>query len=310
MPTFAAEAVRVRDGAELPLHRWSPEDGPARAVIVALHGFNDYGRFFDAPGTWLASRGIASYAYDQRGFGGAPNRGIWPGAATLIQDLRDVVAVVRVRHPDLPLFVLGESMGGAVAIAARTSGGSLDADGLILSAPAVRGRATMPWYETAALWTSVRVAPGWAVSGRGLGIKPSDNIEMLRALSRDPRVIKETRVDAVHGLVDLMDIAQAAAPRLDGPVLILLGGRDELVPDAPVKRFLAGFGYDEDGTRRVAMYPDGYHMLLRDLDAETVWTDIVAWTLDPRAPLPSGAQPPDLVDRTMADRWTETAEAP
>jgi hypothetical protein len=41
--------------------------------------------------------------------------------------------------------------------------------------------------------------------------------------------------------------------------------------------------------RRLALYPDGYHMLTRDLQGETVWRDIDTWLADPKAPLPSGA---------------------
>lgn len=285
-PTLLVDAVRVSDGTELPLHEWRPAGEPT-AVIVALHGFNDYGRFFAAPGAWLADRGVRSYAYDQRGFGRAPNRGVWPGTATLVGDLRDTVAAVRARHPDTPLVVLGESMGGAVALVATTNGPGLAADGVVLAAPAVRGRGTLSAVERAALWLSAHTLPALTLSGRGLGIRASDNDAMLRALGRDPLVIKQTRVDAVWGLVDLMTAAAAAAPRLDGPALILYGANDELVPPTPTRRFLADL--PPGGGWRAAVYADGYHMLLRDLDAETVWTDIAAWIADPAAALPSGA---------------------
>jgi acylglycerol lipase len=288
-PSLLPDAVRVADGAELPLHAWLPEDGAPTAVVLALHGFNDYGRFFDAPGAWLAARGIAAYAYDQRGFGGAPHRGLWTGTDTLVRDLNDAVAAIETRHPDVPLVVLGESMGGAVAVVAATAGDGLPVDGIILAAPAVRGRASLTWVEQGALWLSAHTLPQLTLSGRGLGIKASDNIEMLRSLGRDPLVIKETRVDALWGLVNLMDAAQAAAPRLGAPTLILYGGRDELVPPKPTRQFFAGLPAAPEGRWRAAIYEDGYHMLLRDLDGETVWGDIAAWIADPTAPLPSGA---------------------
>src|SRR3546814_14828012 len=63
----------------------------------------------------------------------------------------------------------------------------------------------MPVHQRAALWLSARLFPSARLSGRGLGIQASDNIEMLRALGRDPLFIKETRVDAIHGVVNLMD---------------------------------------------------------------------------------------------------------
>ena len=115
---------------------------------------------------------------------------------------------------------------------------------------------------------------------------------MLRALGRDPLVIKATRVDAINGLVDLMDLALAAAPRLDSPSLILYGGQDEIIQPGPTRTMLARLPAAPAPARRIAVYPGGYHMLLRDLDAAVVWGDIAAWIADPDRPLPSGAEAP------------------
>lgn len=299
---IAEQTLAAYDGTRLPLHAWLPADsdgngdadgnsegGRVRAVVLALHGFNDYGNFFAAAGAFLAEQGIASYAYDQRGFGMTANRGLWPGTEALIADAKAAVEALRRRHPGVPLYILGESMGGAVATVTLTRPDPPAVDGVILSAPAVWGRSTMPWYQTAALWLTAHTVPAMTLTGRGLKIIPSDNIEMLRALSRDPLVIKKTRVDAVFGLVNLMDEALAAAPALEARALILYGERDELVPKEPVRQFLADLPPAGSTSRRVAIYENGYHMLLRDLQAETVWADIAAWIADAGRPLPSGS---------------------
>ncbi|MGF1641761.1 MAG: alpha/beta hydrolase [Rhodospirillales bacterium] len=288
-PVLRDDRLVAADGAALPVRSWLPDEGPPAAVVIALHGFNDYGRFFADAGRFLAARGVASYAYDQRGFGAAPHPGRWPGAETLTADLAAAVAAVRGRHPGVPLFLLGESMGGAVILVAMAGADPPAVDGVILAAPAVWGRATMPWYQTAALWVAAHSLPWLPVSGRGLKIAPSDNVEMLRALGRDPLVIKETRVDAVWGLVDLMDAALAAGERLDAPALILYGERDQLIPPEPLRLLLARLPEEGRDRLRIALYAQGYHMLLRDLQAETVWADIAAWIADPAAPLPSRA---------------------
>ena len=122
--------------------------GPApsliwRAVILALHGFNDYSNAFEDPGDAWATRGIATYAYDQRGFGAAPERGLWPGRAALAADAATASQMLRRLYPGVPLYLLGDSMGGAVAVVAMTgeSGTPVpDVDGVILTAPAVWGR--------------------------------------------------------------------------------------------------------------------------------------------------------------------------
>lgn len=290
-PHFMMDWFVAGDGFRLSVRSWKPE-GPPKAVIVALHGFNDYSNFFAEPGAWLAARGVLSYAYDQRGFGDGVRRGLWAGTDAYARDLTDFVALARRTHPGLPVYVLGESMGGAVAIAAATStagGEKPAADGMILAAPAVWGRATMTWYEQAALWITSHTIPAFRLTAQGLNIQPSDNIEMLRALGRDWRVIKRTRVETIHGLVGLMDQALAAAPRFDEPALILYGAKDDIIPDGPTLDWVRGLPPAARGRQTFALYEGGYHMLLRDLDARVIWGDILSWITDRTAPLPSGA---------------------
>jgi alpha-beta hydrolase superfamily lysophospholipase len=287
-PTLAAESFLAADGVALPLRVWRP-DGPPGVVVLALHGFNDYSNAFADVGAFLAGRGVAVYAYDQRGFGATATRGLWPGIPALTSDLKTAAALLRRTYPDIPLYVLGESMGGAVAMVTMTGPEPPAVNGVVLAAPAVWGRESMPWYQRAALAVASYTVPWLKVSGRGLGLKPSDNIEMLRALSRDPLVIKETRVDAIHGLADLMDAALAAAPRLTGQALVLYGEKDEIIPREPSFRMLGSLPAAERRRQRAALYENGFHMLMRDLQAPTVWADVAAWIDDPLGPLPSGA---------------------
>jgi alpha-beta hydrolase superfamily lysophospholipase len=288
-PRLGEQALTAPDGTRLPMRAWLPEDDRPGVVVIALHGFNDHSSFFDGPGRFLSKRGIAAYAYDQRGFGASPNRGLWPGTTTLVNDARAAITAVRARHPGTPLYLFGESMGGAVVMTLMGDPAPPDVHGIVLSAPAVWGRSSMPWYQTAALWMAVRTFPGRRLTGGGLGIKPSDNAEMLMALGRDPLVIKATRIDAVWGLVNLMDEAMAAAPAVRAPRLILYGEHDQIIPADAVSALLARLPGGDAGQQRFALYPHGWHMLTRDLQAEVVWRDIAAWIADPASPLPSGA---------------------
>jgi alpha-beta hydrolase superfamily lysophospholipase len=289
---FDGGAFIADDGARLPMRAWLPAKGPVKAVVLALHGFNDYSNAFEGPGVTWEDSGIATYAYDQRGFGEAPGRGRWAGAWRLARDMAEASRLLKARYPDKPLYILGESMGAAVAIvgASGTAGAEKPAaDGYILLAPAVWGRADMNVFERAALWMTYRLAPGWKLSGSSLRILASDNIEMLRALGRDPLVIKETRVDTISGLVDLMGLALASGPKFGEKALLLYGAHDEVIPEAPVRQFITSLPADGRGIRRIAFYPNGYHMLARDLEASLVVADMTSWMLHPKSPLPSGA---------------------
>lgn len=284
-PRLAAAHFVTSDGAVLPIRRWLPDASPAKAAVIALHGFNDYSRAFEMPAEFFRRHGIACYAYDQRGFGQAPNRGFWAGTAAYTHDLEEFADAVRQNHPGLPLYVLGESMGAAVAIAAMTQSHPPAADGIILSAPAVWSRSTMPWYQRLVLETTARTVPWLTVTGEGLNVIASDNIEILRGLSRDPWVIKATRVDAIYGLVNLMDEAMGRIDRLHTPALVLVGERDQIIPREPLQRLIETL---PQPPARVATYSQGYHLLLRDLQAERPWRDIVAWVGHRAKPWPSG----------------------
>ena len=144
------------DQTPLPYKKWLPKNKPIKNIIIALHGFNDYSNFFEDTGSWLAQFGVASFAYDQRGFGESPNNGLWAGSLAMQNDLKMFINVIKQRHPDIPIYVLGESMGGAVVMTAMTMSNThkvndSNVSGLILVAPAVWGKQTMPWYQRLSL---------------------------------------------------------------------------------------------------------------------------------------------------------------
>ncbi len=279
-PMLADDYIRTADGTELPLRVWRG-DGPVKAVVLGLHGFNDYSASFAHPAETWTAEGIVVYAYDQRGFGAAPHHGLWPGTKAMTGDLAAVSRLLRARHPDIPLYIVGESMGAAVILAAYGNGDRPEADGVVLSAPAVWSRDHMPFYQRGALWLGARTVPWLTLTGQGLEIRASDNDDMLRALGRDPLVIKKTRVDAMHGLANLMGEALAAAPHMDARALILFGREEQLIPESARKALLDNL--PRNGRWRYAEYESGFHMLLRDLNADLVLRDIAAWAVKPYA---------------------------
>jgi alpha-beta hydrolase superfamily lysophospholipase len=282
LPRLEDKSVLMPDGARLALRNWSASE--PRAVIVALHGFNDYGNAVAGAAAWLARAGVTTYSIDQRGFGDSPVRGRWPGAEAMVNDLDTLVDLVRARHPTLPLYVLGESMGGAVALTWAAGKGKGKAEGLVLAAPAVWGwKALQPAYK-AFLFLAAHTTPWAKVTGKRLEIWPSDNIAMLRAQWRDPKVIKKTRIDAVYGLVTLMDRAFDSAGAVEMRTLFLYGKHDQVIPAAPIQRVVQALGNEA----RYVYYPNGYHMLMRDLQRETVWRDVLAFVTDQDGALPSG----------------------
>ncbi|MBL8710834.1 MAG: alpha/beta fold hydrolase [Rhodospirillaceae bacterium] len=280
--------MRTADGVELPLRTWLPKDKSANAgrpkgVIVALHGFNDYSRGMEVPGAGMARRGYAVYAYDQRGFGRSPQRGIWPGEARLVADLRLAVALVREKHPDLPLYILGESMGAAVAMAAAATEPGLDVAGLILVSPATWGWETLTPAYRRLLEFGAHTIPWMTVRPTTLRVQASNNISALRKMSRDRLVIKNTRIDAAYGLVNLMSTAYRAIPlvcdtaRNMAPCFVAYGGREDILDKGAVADSIGRFRAHPEGDLHLALYRNGHHLLLRDLESRIILDDIAAW---------------------------------
>jgi alpha-beta hydrolase superfamily lysophospholipase len=284
-PTIGTDMFRASDGAELPMRSWLPRDKP-RALIVAMHGFADYSRSYARPAAIWAKQGIATFAYDQRGFGGAPHVLHWSGSERMIADATEAVAALRARFPGIPTYLVGESMGGAVAIAATAKPHPANVDGVILVAPAVWEHSFLGSIERSALLITRVALPGlWLTPPPGLHIQPSDNIPMLREMSHDSLVQMGARADTTAGLMDLMDLAGNEVDKIHLPTLVLYGAHEQVLPHSAVTGFLNRV---PPNNVRVAFYPKGYHMLLRDLNGDIVANDVAAWIADRGAPLPSG----------------------
>lgn len=264
------------DNTELPLNAWLPS-GEIRGVIIALHGFNDYSNFIKDSVPFFNNHKLAVYAFDQRGFGETKTRGRWSGSQTLLNDLTTFIELVKEKHGDTPLYILGDSMGGAVTIITMAQEHPPEVSGVILVAPAVWARSEMPFYQSFLLWVAAHTIPWKKVSGEALEITPSDNIEMLRELGKDQLVIRKTRIEALYGLSNLMDAAYTSADRLKVKSLLLYGEKDEIIPKKPVMEFYRRLPLSGQDQQQMILYENGYHMLLRDLQAEIVLEDIVDW---------------------------------
>lgn len=272
-------------------------------VIIAVHGMNDYAGAFRSAGAWWAAHGATVYAYDQRGFGRSPGWMIWPEHDVMRKDLATAVAVARQRHPNARIAVVGESMGAAMAITAFAEPDAPKADALILSGPGLRGWSVLPWFYSASLWVSSHVRPDWiVVPPRGVRVVATDNNAKLREMWFNPLVQKSNRIDSVYGVVSIMEEADAKIARLppELPTLMLYGAKDEIIPVEGVMRATARMPPHV----KTAYYTKGYHMLMNDLQAETVWRDVLAFIRDPESPVPSGAPPLPWLARQSAGRQT------
>jgi acylglycerol lipase len=178
-------------------------------------------------------------------------------------------------------------MGSAVAITAFASDDPPQADRLILSGPGLRGWGVLNPVFAASLRLSTRLRPGWIVQTPGFAQpKMTDNDAFLALQEADPHHTRVNRVDQLYGAVTLMEHAHRVAHRLPPglPVLASYGARDEVIPPAGPRRTAKQL----PAHVRTVYYPDGYHILLSDLQRATVIADYSAFMDDPSGELPGG----------------------
>jgi acylglycerol lipase len=107
---------------------------------------------------------------------------------------------------------------------------------------------------------------------------------VLLAMGRDRNMIFDTRIDAVYGLVQLMQKADDGLGRVRSPLLFLYGAHDQIIPRPAALHAARGL----KPVDRSAFYPQGWHLLTRDLQGPKVWADVAAYLRDHAAALPSG----------------------
>jgi alpha-beta hydrolase superfamily lysophospholipase len=247
--------------------------GRARGVVISLHGLGDHSGLYPDLLGHLAAGGFLVHAPDLRGNGRSPGQRGYVGRwEEFREDLHALVALVRSEEPGLPLFLLGNSLGGLIVLDyALTYPDGLR--GVIAAAPPL-GRLSVPALLLALGRVMSRVWPRFSVR-TGMD---------LSGLARDPAVRETVLADPLFHrrgtarlsteVVATIARVQAEAPRFPVPVLILHGSADRMVTPEGSRGFIARVGLPD---RELREYPDGYHALFADLDRARVLNDLERW---------------------------------
>ena len=258
---------------------WLPQGAP-RALVVISHGLAEHsGRYVELAGR-LTARGYAVHALDHRGHGrSAGRRSNIERFADVVSDLGDLVGRARHEHPGVPMFLLGHSMGGAIAFACALEH-QAELRGLVLSAPALASGEHVPPIKLLLLRFLSLVAPDL-----GALTLPA------AAISRDPAVVSAYEHDPLvdRGAVPARTMAElviamaafpARAPRLRLPVLVQHGTGDLLVPLAACQPIYDRLG--DPRVRTVKLYDGLYHEVYNEPERDRVIGDLLDW-LDAQA---------------------------
>lgn len=273
------------DGTSLFYRAWEVPEPIARLLLI--HGFTEHSGRYERTGSDLAAGGISTYAFDLRGHGRSDGqRGDAPDMQTLLGDVTRFRAVIDAPgDPDRPLFLLGHSLGGLIALRLLVAPGGGYA-GSIIVAPWL-GLASAPRWKIALGRAVAPILPRLPVSA---GIEPEH-------LSRDGAVVQSYRNDPlVHGRItprlfravdEAISQVFANAGRIPPPMLMILAGADRIVD---TERTLALAERLPDGDFQVVVEPDAYHEVLNDTGRDRSIDRILEWI---RTRASSNPSPPE-----------------
>ncbi|MGH3720570.1 MAG: lysophospholipase [Pseudonocardiaceae bacterium] len=264
---------------------WLPGD-PARAVVIIVHGAHEHSARYAHVGARLAAAGFAVYAADHRGHGRSDGRaGNIERMALIVADLSSFVRFARKRDPGLPVFMVGHSLGGLIALHYATedsgatesrttedSGASLD--GLVVSGPAAQTTAGSALQRRLAGVLSALV-PNLGVVAIGAEEKISRDPEVVRAYREDPLVYRgKLKARTGAEILATMEGLPARLPRLSMPLLLLHGTADQICP--PAGSVMVHENVSSPDTT-LHQYPGLYHEVFNEPEREQILADLISW---------------------------------
>lgn len=268
------------EGVEIAGFRWTSETVTPRAVLQVAHGMGEHARRYLAPLTPLIEAGWAVYADDHRAHGltagSAEALGDFgeQGPELIVEDLAKLTSLARAEHPDLPIVLLGHSLGSFFA-QAYVFDHAKAIDGLVFSGTAAFGDRTGPRKrldEIAMDGEAPRTPYDW--------------------LSRDPAEVDAYIADPLCGFspkpgseasfarlgARIRDPAEIARIRKDLPVYVFVGDKDPINDDLKLLEPLVR-RYKEAKLKdlTVKVYPGGRHEMLNETNRAEVVADLSAW---------------------------------
>lgn len=275
MSTATLSQVRTKDGLNLQVRTWAPEGEP-RAVVLVVHGVGEHAGRYQRYADTLTAAGALVLAPDHRGHGRSEGiRGHVDGFATYVSDLE---AVLREGRPgglaELPLFVLGHSLGGLITLLFAMDRGGRGIAGLVISNPAIRDRVEAPAWKR---WLGRKLSGILPELRLGTGLDAS-------LLSRDEAEVQAYKDDPlVHGLVSSRfytsllaagEHVRGMASALTVPTLWILSGDDRICDAEAARSFAQSLPQQRT---EVLWLPGSRHEPHNDHDRGQVFSTVARW---------------------------------
>jgi acylglycerol lipase len=287
-------AWEAADGKPLPYTRWPTRDADVAkkpsCVFICVHGLSGAASDFWALGKYFGEkRDAVVYAMELRGQGNDPDKrkqGDIRSASVWIDDLYSFTDQVKARHPGVPVFWYGESMGALIALQALADSTHRSAEcppieGLILASPLTAIRQMPPAWKVVIVRTLMRVAPCARISLESLGDRSvreqhvTSTTTHKEQMEKTPHYVETFTFRLFREVERLVRTSSQAGSAIGSPLLVFYTANDVFTSKEQVESFVENAGTAD---KVKVFFPDSYHLILHDKDRDRLLVQLEHWT--------------------------------
>lgn len=270
---YCEDFFKTTDKLKLYEQFWKPLN-PA-AIFIIVHGYAEHSKRYDWVARELVSQGFGVYTFDLRGHGKSEGkRGLIKSFDNYLQDFELFLQKVQIREPNKPIFLLGHSMGGAIATLFVIRH-QPTLSGLILSS-AVLGQIKKnisPILIQAAILLG-RIVPNLptiSINSHQISRDP----EEVKAYKNDPLIYQGTMsAQTLSEILKASSEIKSYSNEIKLPLLILQGTNDLVVAMEGSKELYVNAKSNE---KCLKLYECCYHELLNEPEKSKILSDITTW---------------------------------
>ena len=266
--------VQGKSGRQLYIREWRASDNSPKAVVVIVHGQGEHGERYRHVAEQMTDSGLVVIGYDLQGHGLSEGvRGHIASMEEAVDDTMVVLAAARERHPGLPVFLYGHSMGGNIALNTALRRRP-DLQALILSSPWLRLAFKPPAVKEWLGRGVARLLPALRMSS---GLKPEDlyrpSERNISPIQGDPLTHTCITPKAYLEVQDAGEWALRNSHQLSMPLMLLHGDADRITSYESSRQLAASLG----GRCEWIAVEGGLHELHNDIGGEETVSAIVEW---------------------------------
>ncbi len=247
-------------------------------VIIIVHGVGEHSGRYTFPVEYFVDKGIAFYGLDHRGNGKSEGkRGHVEKFSDYISDLKSFVDIVKKREGEKRYFLLGNSMGGLIAlryIEEYPEG----IDGLIIASPLLKVEEEASKYKVFLRETFSKYLPKFIMTNEVDPYFLSHDREVVKKYINDRLVHNKVSARWLTEIIFAVKEAHEKANNIKLPILLMHAGSDKVVSVDGSREFFGKLGSED---KNLIIYKGAYHEIMNDIERNSVFSDMEKW-LKPR----------------------------